>query len=78
MVAYDSFKVKDKSSWVIPKVVTVAYGSGRLRELFITKFKSQIKRGWSLTRAVARRASILYCISCMQAFNSRSGVCTSN
>ena len=22
--------------WVIPKVVTVAFGSGRLRELFIT------------------------------------------
>ena len=34
MVAYESFKVKEKSSWVIPKVVTVAYGSGRLREAF--------------------------------------------
>ena len=40
MVAYESFKVKEKSSWVIPKVVNVAYGSlsrssngvGRLRE----------------------------------------------
>ena len=48
MVAYESFKVKEKSSWVIRKVATVAYGSGRLRELFITKFESQIKRGWLL------------------------------
>ena len=41
-------------------------GRGRLQELFITKFKSQFKRGstnlgdrnwsWSLTRLVARRA----------------------
>ena len=40
MVAYESFKVKEKSSWVISKVVTVAYGSGLIRELFITKFTS--------------------------------------
>ena len=32
--------------WVIPKVVTVAFGSGRLRELFITKFKSQLETGF--------------------------------
>ena len=47
----------EKSSWVIPKVVAVAYGSGRLRELFITKFKSQFKRGFTkevVTRAVTR------------------------
>ena len=41
MVAYKSLKTKEKSSWVIPKVVADAYGSGRVRELFITKFKSQ-------------------------------------
>ena len=28
MVAYYSLKTKEKSSWVIPKVVAVAYGSG--------------------------------------------------
>ena len=36
---------KEKSSWVIPKVVAVAYGSGLLWELFTTKYKSQLKRG---------------------------------
>ena len=36
MVAYESLKTKEKSSWVITKVVMVSYGSGRLRELFIT------------------------------------------
>ena len=35
MVAYESLKTKEKSSWVITKVVMVSYGSGRLRELFI-------------------------------------------
>ena len=43
-------KTKEKSSWVILKVVEANYGSGRLRELLITKFKSQFKRGsrlWS-------------------------------
>ena len=39
-VAYESLKTKEKSSSVIPKVATVAvaYGSSRLRELFITKY----------------------------------------
>ena len=37
-------KNKGKSSWVILKVVAVAYGSGRLLELFITKFKSQKRK----------------------------------
>ena len=36
----ESLKTKEKSSWVIPKVVTVAY-----KELFITKVKSHFKRG---------------------------------
>ena len=58
-------KTKGKSSWIIPRVVAIAYGSGRLRELFITKIKSQFKRGFTkvvvtrarpLTRVVARRA----------------------
>ena len=29
MVAYESLKTKEKSSWVNPKVVAVAYRSGR-------------------------------------------------
>ena len=57
MVAYKSLKTKEKSSWVIPKVVAVAHGSGRLRELFITKFKSQFKRGF--TTVVVTRAGRL-------------------
>ena len=36
MVAYENLKTNEKSSWLIPKV----HGRGRLRELFITKFKS--------------------------------------
>ena len=57
MVTYKSLNTNEKSSWVIPKVVVVAYGSGRLRELFITKFKSQFKRGF--TKVVVTRAGRL-------------------
>ena len=32
-------KTKERSSWVILKVVAVAYGSGRLRERFIKEFE---------------------------------------
>ena len=47
MVAYESLKAKEKSSWVIPKVVESTYESSRLQELFISKFKSQFKRGFT-------------------------------
>ena len=40
-------KTKGKSSWVIPKVVAVDYGSARSREHFIAKFKSQFKQGFT-------------------------------
>ena len=62
-VTNESLKSKEKSSWVIPKVVAVAYGIGRFRELFITKFKSQFKRGFIkviITRVVARRALTVF------------------
>ena len=52
-----SLKTKKKSIWVLPKVVVVAYGSGRLRGLFITKFKSQFKRG--LRKVLVSRAGRL-------------------
>ena len=54
MVTYKGLKTKENSSWEIPKVVVVAYGSGRLLELFTTKFKFQFKRGF--TKLVATRA----------------------
>ena len=54
MVAYESLETKEKSRWVIPKVVAV---SARLRELFITKFKSQFKLGF--TNVVVTRAGRL-------------------
>ena len=57
MVAYKSLKTNEKSSWIIPKVVAHAYGSGRLRELFITKFKSQFK--WGFLKVVVTRAGHL-------------------
>ena len=42
MVAYESLKTKEKSTWVIPKVVAVAYGSGRLWEF---KNKGEVQLG---------------------------------
>ena len=57
MVAYKSLKTKEKSSWVISKVVAVAYGSGRLQELFNAKFKSQFK--WGFAKVVVTRAGRL-------------------
>ena len=39
---------------IIPKVVSVAYGGGRLRELLITKLKSQFKHGFRKSRSFAR------------------------
>ena len=47
MVTYKSLKTKEKSTWVIPNLIAVASGSGRLRELFITMFKSQFKQGFA-------------------------------
>jgi len=41
----------------MPKVVEVAYGSGLLREPFVTKFKSQFKRDF--TKVVITRAGRL-------------------
>ena len=61
MVAYESLKTKENFSWVIPKVVAVTYGSGRLRELFFTKFKSQFKR--VTTHVVVTRARRLRALS---------------
>ena len=49
MVAYESLKTKEKSK--------SGCGRGRLRELFITKFKSQFKRGF--TKVVVTRADCL-------------------
>ena len=57
MIAYKSLKTKKKSSWAVPKVVDVAYGSGRLWKLFITKFKSQFK--WGFAKVVVTRAGCL-------------------
>ena len=57
MVAYEAKKHQGKSSWIIPKVVAVAYRSGHLREHFITKFKSQFK--WGFTKVVVTRAGRL-------------------
>ena len=41
MVAYENLKTKEKSSWVIPKVVMVAY------ESFLLKSLSDISNGVS-------------------------------
>ena len=47
MVDYESLQRKEKSSWVIPKVVVVTYRSDRKQELFIKKFKSQFKQDFT-------------------------------
>ena len=52
-----ALKRTEKSSRVIPRVFVVAYGSGRFRELFITKFKPHFKRGF--TKVVVTRAGRL-------------------
>ena len=52
MVAYKSLITKEKSSWVIPKVVAVAYGSFSLKKL-----KSQFK--WDFAKVVIPRAGRL-------------------
>ena len=57
VVAYESLKIKEKSIWVIPKVVAVVYGSARLRELFIQEFEWHFKRGF--TKVVVTRAGRL-------------------
>jgi len=57
VVANKSLKTKEKSCWLIPKVVAAAYGSRRLRELFITKFKSRFK--WGFAKVVVTRAGRL-------------------
>ena len=57
VVAYESLKTKEKSSWVIPKVVAVTYWSDRLRELFIIKFNSLFKLVF--TNVVVTRAGRL-------------------
>ena len=53
---YESLGTKEKSSWVMPKVVAVACGSGPL-QLFITKLKTQFK--WSFTEVVVTGARCL-------------------
>ena len=50
-------KNKGKIQLGNPKVVRAAYGRGRLQELFITKFKSQFKQGF--TKVVISRTGCL-------------------
>ena len=57
MDPYKRLKTTEKSSLVIPKVFVVGYGSGRFRELFITKIKPHFKRGF--TKVVLTRAGRL-------------------
>ena len=47
MVTYKSLKTKEKLSWVIPKVVLVAYGSIPSQELSIIKLKAKFKLGFT-------------------------------
>ena len=51
LITYKSLKTKEKSNWLIPKIVAVTYESSNF---FITKFKSQFK--WSFTKVVITRA----------------------
>jgi len=72
VVAYESLKTKEKPSRAIPKVVALAYGSGRLHESFWLQSLSHSSNGasqrWSLLELIAyesgRKESfdcILYC-----------------
>ena len=46
----ENLKTKEKPRWLFTKVVAVAvaYGSGCLREIFITEFKWHVKRGFTM------------------------------
>ena len=66
MVAYESLKTKEKSSWVIPKVVAVAQRSSW--ELFIIKFKLQFKRGF--TEVVAYEGARKESFDCMNRYQT--------
>ena len=55
MVAYESLKTKEKSSWVIPKVAAVSYGSGHLGDFSLQSLSHrQLKRDF--TKVVVTRA----------------------
>ena len=63
--AYESLKIKKKSSWVIPKVVAVAYE--RFSLLSLNQRSNSFHKGgrnlsWSLTRVIVRRTlTVLHC-----------------
>ena len=57
MVAWENLKTKEKSSWVIPKVVMVTYGSGRSRKLLMKEFEWHFKLGF--TKVVITRAGCI-------------------
>lgn len=44
VTTYKSLKTMRKSSWVIPKVVTVAYGNSSLQELSMSKWRWHSKQ----------------------------------
>ena len=48
MVAYKSLQTKEKSCWVIPKVVAVAYGSFSLQSVSRSFAKVVVTRGGRL------------------------------
>ena len=52
MVAYKNLKRKEKARWQFSKAFAVAYGSGRLRELFIRELKWQVKLGFTMLVAL--------------------------
>ena len=62
VVVYESLKTKEKSSWVIPKVVAVAY------ESFLLKSLSDISKGvsqrWSWLELVAYEGGRKESVSC--------------
>ena len=45
VVTYKSFKTKEKSSWVIPKVVAVTYGNFSLQSL--SRSSNEVSQRWS-------------------------------
>ena len=70
MVTYESFKTKEKSSWINPKVITVTYSGSCLQEQFHYKVQVKVQTGfqesghnysWLLTRVVAWRSSTVVC-----------------
>ena len=63
-----SLKTKEKHSWVIPKVVTVAYRDGHLREL-LSHSSNRVSQRWSWLELVSYQSGRKESFNCIDLKN---------